>query len=152
MAGEKESESVVQVSYRFDGAEQSRVDAIVQSATRLVSHMLSTESSDDDLPPPVWHVREAVWPVLGMREFRGTQVRDVTLTLVPLSRIGQMEGKSGSLVLVGYFSAKPLGELHSHPLVIKTIMLAKSPKLHLEYSRARKIKPFVYDKKDRFAI
>jgi hypothetical protein len=45
---------------------------------------------------------------------------EVRLKLLPLSRLGQMEGKSGSLVLVGWFETDNLVAPASHPVIVKT--------------------------------
>jgi hypothetical protein len=135
----------------FEATEEQRLNAIESSAQELLAKVLNPQDPGD-IPGEVWNIREAVWPALGLREFRESRVRSVKLTLLPLSRIGQMEGKSGSLVLIGYFSAEELGSLHSHPLVIKTLDRTKSDKLGVEYSNALSIKPFAYDQKDSFAI
>lgn len=137
------------VRAEFEATERRRLDAIERSAEALLDRMLA--GGDDRA---VWNLREAVWPALCLSDFRDVQLRQVQLTLFPLSRIGQMEGKSGSLVLVGRFSAQPLGDLQSHPVVIKTRDRSKPDPTRLddEFKNGCAVKPFAYDRKDGFAI
>lgn len=131
----------------FVATEEKRLLAIRHSARDLVGKILGTKTGDE-----IWNLREAVWPALGLPEFRDLEIASVKLTLLPLSRIGQMEGKSGSLVLIGFLFAEGMGLPHSHPLVVKTLDRSKSDKLAEEYRNALSIKPFAYDSKDSFAI
>jgi hypothetical protein len=133
----------------FEATEGLRLQAIKRSAERLLGRVLG--GSEDGA---VWSLREAVWPALCLSEFRDVQLQQVQLTLLSLRRIGQMEGRSGSLVLVGYFWAEGLGDLHSHPLVIKTRDRTKPTpeRLDEEHQNALAVKPFAYDSKDGFAI
>ncbi|HSN97652.1 MAG TPA: phosphotransferase, partial [Candidatus Nanopelagicales bacterium] len=138
---------------RYEATEDNRLVAIRRSAEQLIMHILSSRQNDaPDAIRPVWHIQEAVWPALTLPEFEHAKLNKFDLTLLPLSRIGQMEGKSGSLVLIGYFSVEYPERLYSHPLVIKTLDRSKSNKLRLEYDHALTIKPFTYDRKDNFAI
>jgi hypothetical protein len=139
--------SNVNVTLSFDATESKRLDAIHGSAAKLLARMRGRQGAD-----VVWSLQEAVWPALGLPEYRESHGKPVRLTLLPLSRIGQMEGKSGSLVLIGYFSFMEADALCSHPLVIKTLDRTKSDKLGDEYKNALSIKPFAYDSKDSFAI
>jgi hypothetical protein len=65
-----------------------------------------------------------------------------------------MEGKSGSLVLVGWFEAEGATLPKSHPLIVKTRKREAdgTGKLKEEFDNALAVKPFVYDRKDSFAI
>lgn len=138
----------LRVSCRLELTDQGRLKAIEQSAELLLRQVFSPKID----PRPVWDIQEAVWPELGFSEFKDHKPGEITLTLWPLSRIGQMEGKSGSLVLIAYFSTASLNERHSRPLVVKTLDRAKSQKLGEEHENALSIKPFAYDRKDDFAI
>lgn len=143
------SKPSLRVSCRLELTDQGRLKAIEQSAEQLLRQVFSPKID----PRPVWDVQEAVWPELGFSEFKDhLEPGEITLTLWPLSRIGQMEGKSGSLVLIAYFSTASLKEHHSRPLVVKTLDRAKSQKLGEEHENALSIKPFAYDRKDDFAI
>jgi hypothetical protein len=136
------------VSIDFEGTEPARLKAIKESAEALVAKFDDKESDEC-----VWNVAESVWPALAMPEYRGKAVKNVHLRLVPLARIGQMEGKSGSLVLIGVLAdADDAGRPHSHPVVVKTLSVAERDKLRQEYDNARSIKPFAYDQKDNLAI
>ena len=146
MAKSKSKPSRVQV--RFDYTEPDRLRAIESSAGKLLDK-LNQPAPDGS----VWSLAESFWPALGMAEYKGKPVQNIALRLVPLSRIGQMEGKSGSLVLIGYLAdADDRGKPHSHPVVIKTRDLKKGDKLKEEYDNALSIKPFAYDQKDNLAI
>jgi hypothetical protein len=136
--------------------EVPRQRAIERSAEHLLNCVLKARDAEV-IPEPrndVWNLRETVWPALDLPECRGILPQQVRLTLLPLNRIGQMEGKSGSLVLIGCFSATELGDLHSHPLVVKTRDRSKPDpeRLEQEYKNACAVKPFAYDSKDSFAI
>ncbi|WP_437914822.1 phosphotransferase [Sorangium sp. So ce302] len=146
----------ITVQCSFEAMEDMRLTAIRHSAEKLMVQVFNhkMELTAPEIIRPVWHVQEAVWPVLKLPEFANTQPSKVKLTLLPLNRIGQMEGRSGSLVLIGYFSEENLGRLYSHPIVIKTLARSgsKSSKLREEHDNATSIKPFAYDNKDNFAI
>ena len=137
----------LRVEVSFEATEDRRLAAIRYSAHDLVDRILSNRVGDE-----VWTLREVVWPALSLPEFHELPIGSVKLTLLPLSRIGQMEGKSGSLVLIGYLSSEGSRIPHSHPLVVKTLDSTRSDKLGDEYSSALSIKPFAYDRKDSFAI
>ncbi|REJ65668.1 MAG: hypothetical protein DWQ31_17160 [Planctomycetota bacterium] len=125
-----------------------RLEAIRESARRLLQSMLSDHGCEC-----VWGWKESIWPGRLLRDYRDLQLASAVLVLVPLSRIGQMEGKSGSLVLIGYLADAEHDEIpHSHPLVVKTIPKSKGAKLQTEYENGKSIKPFAYDQKDVFAI
>jgi hypothetical protein len=110
--------------------------------------MMTTSREDS-----VWSLSESLWPALMMPEYADKSIKNLTLRLTPLSRIGQMEGKSGSLVLIGFFADTDDEERpHSHPVVIKTLSVENRNKLREEYDSALSIKTFVYDQKDNFAI
>lgn len=145
---EGSSKPSLRVSCRLELTDQGRLNAIEKSAEQLLRQVFSPKVD----PRPVWDIQEAVWPELGLSEFRHHKPEEITLTLWPLSRIGQMEGKSGSLVLIAYFSTASLKDHHSRPLVVKTLDRAKSQKLGEEHNNALSIKPFAYDRKDDFAI
>jgi hypothetical protein len=137
----------VSLMVSFEATEAARLEAIRTSGEQLLARIQGRQGSD-----AVWGFQEAVWPALGLPEYRDSHGKAVKLTLLPLSRIGQMEGKSGSLVLIGHFSFEEPGTLCSHPLVVKTMDRSKSNKLVDEYKNALSIKPFAYDSKDNFAI
>ncbi len=138
---------MVSLKVNFEATEADRLDAIRLSAEQLMAKIRGGQGAE-----AVWGFQEAVWPALGLPEYRDSHDKAVRLTLIPLSRIGQMEGKSGSLVLIGHFSFEEPGTLCSHPLVVKTMDRSKSDKLVDEYKNALSIKPFAYDSKDNFAI
>ena len=138
----------MKVDVKFEATEPERIEAIRSSAEKLVDRMLA--SATDDC---IWNLAEVIWPALGMPEYVAKPVTNLTLRMIPLSRIGQMEGKSGSLVLIGFLSdTEDLQRPHSHPLVIKTLSAERRDKLHEEYMNSLSIKPFAYDQKDSLAI
>ena len=131
----------------YEAIEDARLEAIRSSAQRLLETMEA-----DDHCECVWSLSDSIWPARALAEYKATPTKNTTLFLLPLSRIGQMEGKSGSLVLIGYFADKTAPDLPcSHPIVIKT-MPALGSKLRDEYKNAVAVKPFAYDQKDVFAI
>lgn len=131
----------------FEATESNRLEAIRLSAKQLMEKIRGGQGT-----AAVWGFQDAVWPALGLPEYRESHGKAVRLTLIPLSRIGQMEGKSGSLVLIGHFSFEEKGTHCSHPLVVKTLDRKNPNKLFDEHKNALSIKPFVYDSKDNFAI
>ena len=136
------------IDVQFEATEPERLEAIRSSAAKLVTRMLATPNDDC-----VWNLAESVWPALRMPEYAAKPIKKIALRLVPLSRIGQMEGKSGSLVLIGFLAdTDDLQRPHSHPIVIKTLSTEQHDKLHEEYKNALSIKPFAYDQKDSLAI
>ena len=142
----KRGSSIV-VDVHFEGTESTRLQAIEHSARNLVEKMNNLGADGC-----IWNLTESLWPALLMPEFR-QKPANVMLRLVPLSRIGQVEGKSGSLVLIGYFAdAEDTTRPHSHPVVVKTLSVGRRNKLREEYDNAQQIKPYVYDQKDNFAI
>lgn len=131
----------------YEAIEEARLEAIRSSAQRLLETMNADEHCDC-----VWSLSDSIWPARSLPEYKATLTNNTTLFLLPLSRIGQMEGKSGSLVLIGYFADKTAPDLPcSHPIVIKT-MPATGSKLRDEFNNAVAVKPFAYDQKDVFAI
>ena len=55
----------------------------------------------------MWGLKDSIWPARCLREFKDARPESISLVLVPLSRIGQMEGKSGSLVWSGTLPMPP---------------------------------------------
>ena len=140
--------SEVKLSFSFEGIESERRAAVIASSIRLLS-LLKMPRTDG----VVWTLVESLWPSLLLPEFKDRPLGQVQLRVVPLSRIGQMEGKSGSLILIGFFvDQSESNRPHSHPVVIKSVSSARSGKLREEYENSISIKPFVYDRKDDFAI
>jgi Ternary complex associated domain 9 len=133
----------------FDATERDRVRDITRSAQRFLELVFS-----DADETAVWNHRETVWPSSLLGELRTVPRGSVKLHLFPLSRIGQMEGKSGSLVLIGYFKADGYGDCISNPIVVKTRArrMGSPERLREEYDNALVLKPFAYAAKDSFAI
>lgn len=139
------------VDVKYLGVEDDRLNAIQRSAIGLVQAMFGSDQ-DHNGCECVWPLLDAVWPARSTSEYRTEPISGITLSLVPLSRIGQMEGKSGSLVLLGCFQSSLNPNMPaSHPLVIKTAP-ADSGKLVTEFENALSIRPFAYDNKDVFSI
>ncbi len=136
------------VDVKFEGTEPERLRAIQLSAANLCSRMVAPSSGEC-----VWNLAESVWPALTMPEYKKKPVTNILLRLVPLSRIGLLEGKSGSLVLIGSLKdADDPERPHSHPIVVKTLSVTQRDKLQEEYENSLSIKPFAYDQKDNIAI
>jgi hypothetical protein len=147
----------VAVKVKFEGTEDERLTDIAASAELLLGRILpppGRNATDAEPPQAVWSLRESVWPALGLSGQQLPDASKVRLKLLPLSRLGQMEGKSGSLVLVGWFEGENFVAPTSHPLIVKTRKRDAdgTSKLREEYDNAMAVKPFVYDRKDSFAI
>src|SRR5437016_2009849 len=82
----------------FDATEESRMQDIAASAERLLGQVFRDAGQQ-----AIWGLREVGWPTSLLSELQDATRGPVKLHLLPLNRIGQMEGKSGSLVLIGYF-------------------------------------------------
>ncbi len=135
------------VMARTEWTEPGRVAAITKSAQALLKNM----ASDPD-ETCIWCLREVVWPGLTRDVVQEDWLEKVEIALVPLQRIGQMEGKSGSLVLIGRFWSKATNR-PSNSLIVKTRRRTGSAVgLADEWARARAAKPHTYDRKDSFAI
>lgn len=139
------------VKVEYLGLDKPRLDAIEQSASELIAAMFDTSSSAAHCDC-VWPLIDAVWPARSTNAYRDFPSDRITLTLLPLNRIGQMEGKSGSLVLIGFFRDSQNNEIPpSHPVVVKTAPTSTG-KLQDEYGNALRIRPFAYEHKDVFSI
>ncbi|MEI7462338.1 MAG: hypothetical protein WCK15_23325 [Pirellula sp.] len=139
------------VNVEYLGVDNPRLDAIRLSASDLVSAMFENSGSAQHCDC-VWPLMDAIWPARSTNAYRHFPRDPITLTLVPLSRIGQMEGKSGSLVLIGSFrDNQNLDMPTSHPIVVKTAPISAG-KLKPEYDNALSIRPFTYQHKDVFSI
>lgn len=140
-----------QVVVAYLGLDTLRMDAIEQSASRLIAGMFGNSDSAEHCEC-VWPLIDAVWPARSTNAYRELPRDRVKLTLMPLSRIGQMEGKSGSVVLIGCFSDSQNADIPpSHPLIVKTAPKSAG-KLQEEYSNALTVRPFAYEHKDEFSI
>jgi hypothetical protein len=127
--------------------EPERLRAIEDSTERLLEMMV---------PPPgpacVWCLLDVVWPGLARSDIAAAKRDGVELALVPLSRLGQVEGQSGSYVLFGRLRSKHAAR-PSNMLVIKTRKRNGSGVgLDAEWTAALAAKPHTYDRKDSFAI
>lgn len=126
--------------------DKNRVQDIEDSAKVLVARIL-----EKGIVSPLWNLRDMVWPSSLLPEY--SELPDqVTLHLFPLVRIGQMEGKSGSQVLIGYFSSD---DCKSNLLVVKTRPKKENgaeDALKIEHDNAQTIKPLTYACKDSVAI
>lgn len=134
------------VKLRLEWTDTARVDAIRSGAERLLGKMTS--------PPGeavVWCLREVIWPGLARETVTAEWIDTVELALVPLARIGQMAGNSGSLVLIGRLWAASQSR-PSNALVVKTRKKGGANVLREEWVGARAAKPHTYDRKDSFAI
>lgn len=127
--------------------EPERILAISAGASRLLRKMAFASGE-----ACVWSLLDVVWPGLTREVVQEAWLAKVEIALVPLARIGQIEGKSGSLVLSGRFRSTQASR-PSNPLVVKTRRRSGSgTELHDEWTRALAAKPHTYDRKDSFAI
>lgn len=133
------------VTAHVEWTETSRLDAISAAGSRLLTTMAL-----DPGKSCVWSLLDVVWPGLTASQITATWLASVSLSLVPLARVGQMEGKSGSLVLVGRFHAAAAAR-PSHPLIVKTRRKSDA-RLRDEWDQAMLAKPHTYDRRDSFAI
>ncbi|MDA8564247.1 phosphotransferase [Mariniblastus sp.] len=141
----------ISMDVSFEGIEAERLEAIKSSAVRLFNSMRIASGTKE--AGVVWTMAESLWPALSLPEFAKDSLQGAALRIIPLGRIGQMEGKSGSLVVIGFFHDPSRPDMpHSHPVVIKTLSTEKRDKLREEFENSKSVKPFVYDHKDDFAI
>src|SRR5882762_950257 len=98
--------------------EPGRRKAVTESAEWLLEEMAKPCTAQC-----IWTLLDLVWPMLLADHITPAWREEVIFSLEPLSRLGQMEGKSGSLVLVGRLQH----EAESRPsqlLIIKTMATA----------------------------
>jgi hypothetical protein len=135
------------VKTRVEWPEPERIEAIAKASSRLFRTMAEAPAA-----ACVWSLCDVIWPGLDPALICDAWLEEVTLALAPLSRIGQMEGRSGSLVLVGRFWLQT-EKRPSNPLIVKTrLKTGQGTRLADEWTRARAAKPHTYDRKDCFAI
>lgn len=137
----------IRLQIQVRAIEDERLAAIRESAQELLAKVALPAPADHTCP---WSLGEVVWPALFLEGGVLQQPNNVQLELLPLSRIGQMEGKSGSLVLIGQFIALGQDFPPSNPLVVKTKILGDDDRNALddEFSNSQGIKPFTYAAKD----
>ena len=130
------------VKVQFEGTELSRLRAIEKSAIHLLN---KAAFEDHELAMSLW---PAMWDKQNLHRSRATN----QLKILPLNRIGQMEGKSGSLVLIGYFTqGKDATIPQSNPIVVKTRSKAADDRLREEFDNAENVKTLI-DNPQHFAI
>ncbi len=136
----------LELSVELHTTEPDRIKSIDAAAKNVLGEMLGSGRTNQEL-------REMIWPALCLTEFSSKFPKKVVLHIIPLSRIGQMEGQSGSLVLIGWFESIDIKGLpHSHPVVIKSRPPATGAELREEYDNAQKVRTCLYDRRDRFAV
>jgi hypothetical protein len=127
--------------------EPERLHAIQASAQRLLEKMVPSPG-----PSCVWCLLDVVWPGLARSDIVPATSDRIELALVPLSRLGQIEGQSGSYVLFGRLRTSRASR-PSNLLVIKTRNKRGSGvDLETEWKAALATKPHTFDRKDSFAI
>jgi hypothetical protein len=127
--------------------EPERLRAIQASTQRLLEKMMPAPG-----PACVWCLLDVVWPGLARKNIGPATSDRIELALVPLSRLGQIEGQSGSYVLFGRLRT-PRASRPSNLLVIKTRNKSGSGvELAEEWKDALATKPHTFDRKDSFAI
>ena len=130
----------------IEQVEPERADALGTSAAKLLAKLQEPEGENCFVG-----LRESIWPALALTLKEGALPGRVELHLHPLSRIGQTEGKSGSLVLFGNFKGGDMcGD--SHPVVVKTLAKQEGKNLKEEHENALSVKHFAYESRDRFAL
>lgn len=136
---------MIETSTRW--TEPERLRGIKAATHRLLERMI---------PPPgdacVWCLLDVVWPGLARQDIEAANRERIELAIVPLSRLGQMEGQSGSFVVFGRLRS-PLAARPSNLLVIKTRKKSGGGDgLETEWKAALAAKPHTFDRKDSFAI
>jgi hypothetical protein len=123
---------------------------IVQSAQRILNKVERDITNPPDGP---LSYRDLVWPQITTANMKTTTPQ---LRVVPLERIGVMQGKSGSKVMLAYFvsSNDPDNtDFWSTPMVLKIAKTCGSAdnKLRIEKANADIVKGFVGER-HRFAL
>jgi hypothetical protein len=110
--------------------ETEELDAIRISAQAVFQKIRSFKQSDG-----VLNFGESIWPAVVGREGINPE-----LILVPLSRLGAVQGFSGNRVLIGYFATISHSLIPSRPMVIKLSPKRDAKKLEDERDRASRVR------------
>lgn len=126
-----------------DFLDEEVLKAIRLSADRLLMQLVTDE-----------FLRRSTWPLLkNLQEDHGVDKRP-RLMLVPLDRLGALQGHGGGHVVIGYFFYPGANATSSRPMVIKTFQLPPkvADKLKDEYARAELISSYTHDNGHYFAL
>jgi hypothetical protein len=110
--------------------DEDEQNAIELSAGKVLEKIKSCKKDEG-----VLNFGETVWPAVIERNNVSAE-----LVVVPLDRLGAVQGISGNHVLVGYFADKDRRLIPSRPMVIKLSPKRGAAKLKDEYDRAQKIR------------
>lgn len=140
------SSSLTGLTVDLESTEPARLRSIQESAARLLKKAFGQNTG-------ARRMRQDLWPASLFHEYKDTLPKRPHLQLASLARIGQMEGKSGSLVLIGRFTdAGNRRYPPSHPIVVKSRPPGTGSALKDEYVNANSISPCLYDRVDRVAL
>jgi hypothetical protein len=140
------SSNLLDLTVDLESTEPSRLRSIQESAAGLLRKVFAKNDY-------ARRMRQDLWPASLFTEYQGTYPKRPHLQLASLARIGQMEGKSGSLVLIGRFTdAANRRYPPSHPVVVKSRPPRTGSALRDEFANAISISPCLYDRVDRVAM
>lgn len=123
--------------------EDKELKVVHRSAETLLTEVLKHKKSTGG----ALNFGELIWPAIIGQDTRRLAP---TLYLVPLSRLGAVQGYSGNHVMIGYFMDGKI--LPSRPMVIKISQPKKANKLRDEAERASSVRLHVAYNPDSFAI
>lgn len=127
------------IAEMLDPAEQ---DVIRRSAENILRKLRRQSRGID-----VYNFAETIWPA-AVEE----QSLDPELLLIPLSRLGAVQGFSGNRVMIGYFIDQTNKLMPSRPMVIKISSKGTSHKLLDEKKRADSVRLYLAYYPGQFAL
>lgn len=120
----------IEVAINPELLEKEELAAVRTSAHTVFQKIKSSKQGDG-----VLNFGESIWPAVVGRDGIIPE-----LILVPLSRLGAVQGFSGNRVLIGYFSSTSHSLVPSRPMVIKLSPKQDAKKLEDERDRASKVR------------
>ncbi len=138
----------------FDVMDKKVLDTIIKSLPKVFGNYIPEKRLGAEYIKDDKNVIK-FWPYLMRMTYRELGRSKVSMHVLPLSRVGAMEGASGSRVFVTYFSLEHDNVVRfSNPLILKYLIMETGArdKLKEEKEQANFIKPFVEGSSDNFAF
>lgn len=139
---------MIEICYEWEDEQNRRV--LEKIGENIIKRICSSRSQKVESNYLGLRIDEIIWPYLSKKKDFGEE--PVCMNLIPLERLGQSQGKSGSKILLCYFECGNM--LPSIPMIIKReIKGERSGSKHIcqEFENATKIYPFLR-RKDIFIL
>lgn len=127
------------ISEMLEPAEQ---EVVRQSAENILQKLQAANRSTD-----VYNFAETIWPA-AVEE----KSLDPALLLIPLSRLGAVQGFSGNRVMIGYFIDRTNKLIPSRPMIVKISSKGSSHKILEEKKRADSVRLYLAYYPGQFAL